>query len=122
LCATFGDSGGQPRQLLGIKAQLADWRRAVDHAHTVAWADTARLGLFGSSFSGGHVVAIAAEDRRIAAVVSRAPFHDGIATVGTLGARNTARLGCHAIIDVLGARAGRGPHYSPALAEPGGLR
>jgi dienelactone hydrolase len=117
----FGDSGGQPRQLLDIKAQLADWRRAVDYALGVAWADPTRLALFGSSFSGGHVVAIAAEDPRVAAVVSQAPFHDGIATVRTLGARNTARLGFHALIDLVGAAAGRGPHYIPAVAEPGGL-
>jgi dienelactone hydrolase len=117
----FGDSSGQPRQLLDIKAQLADWRRAVAHARTVDWADTGRLALFGSSFSGGHVVAIAADDPGVAAVVSQAPFHDGIATVRALGARNTARLGLHALIDQVGALAGRAPHYIPAVAAPGGL-
>jgi dienelactone hydrolase len=119
----FGDSSGQPRQLLDIKAQLADWRRAVAHARTVDWADTGRLALFGSSFSGGHVVAIAADDPGVAAVVSQAPFHDveqvigaeldGAADVGP-GHRNRARRGPP--VDV---RHGLPDHLEPArLPDP----
>ena len=36
-----------------------------------------RVAVWGSSFSGGHVVAVAAEDPDIAAVVSQAPFTTG---------------------------------------------
>src|SRR3954447_24665152 len=51
----FGSSGGEPRQLLDIDAQLADWRTALGWAR----ARYERVGLFGSSFGGGHVIEIA---------------------------------------------------------------
>ena len=58
----FGASGGRPRQVVDIPAQLDDWRQAVSFARGIPWADPARVALFGTSFSGGHVVFIGAED------------------------------------------------------------
>jgi fermentation-respiration switch protein FrsA (DUF1100 family) len=52
----FGDSQGEPRQLLDIGRQLADWRAAIGYARTVDGIDPARIALWGSSFSGGHDV------------------------------------------------------------------
>lgn len=117
----FGASGGEPRQLLDIRAQLDDWRRAIAYARTVPWVDLQRVALFGSSFSGGHVVALAAEDHAIAAIVAQCPFQDGLATVPMLGWANVAKLTGHAIVDQVGAWRGRPPHYIPAVAEPGGM-
>src|SRR3954468_15586392 len=57
----FGASGGEPRQLLDIGRQLADWRAAVAYAR----GQFERVALFGSSFSGGHVLAIGATDSAI---------------------------------------------------------
>src|SRR3954471_13134199 len=68
----FGASAGQPRQLLDIQAQLADWRAAVSSARE----RFGRVGLFGSSFGGGHVLEIAADDHEIAAVVAQCPMTD----------------------------------------------
>ena len=73
----FGASQGEPRQLLSIARQLADWRAAVAHARNLPDVDARRVAVWGSSFSGGHVVAVAAGDPAIAAVVSQAPFTDG---------------------------------------------
>ncbi|MDN5931699.1 MAG: alpha/beta fold hydrolase, partial [Pseudonocardia sp.] len=56
----FGDSGGSPRQVLDIAAQRADWRAAVAHARTTPGIDAGRVALWGTSFSGGHVLAVAA--------------------------------------------------------------
>jgi pimeloyl-ACP methyl ester carboxylesterase len=42
--------------------------------------DAERLALWGTSFSGGHVIVTAAQDQRIAAIVSQVPFTDGLAT------------------------------------------
>lgn len=117
----FGASGGEPRQLLDIRAQLDDWRRAIAYARTLSWVDQGRLGLFGSSFSGGHVVQLASEDHTVAAIVAQCPFSDGLATVAVLGWGNVAKLTAHAVVDQVRAWLGRKPHYVPAVAEPGGL-
>ncbi|WP_232376498.1 alpha/beta hydrolase [Amycolatopsis aidingensis] len=115
----FGASGGQPRQLLDITCQLHDWHHAVAYARSLDWVDPARIALFGSSYSGGHVVTVAAEDPRIAAVVAQCPFSDGLATVRRIGPLPALRLTGHALLDQLGALAGRQPHYVPAVAAPG---
>ena len=76
----FGSSGGEPRQLLDISRQHADFRRALAYARDLDWVDPKGVGLFGSSFSGGHVLAVGAADGRVAAIVSQCPFTDGLAT------------------------------------------
>ena len=48
----FGDSGGQPRQLLDIGRQLDDWRAAIAFARSLEEVDGDRIGLWGTSFSG----------------------------------------------------------------------
>lgn len=67
----FGDSEGEPRQLLDIGSQLRDWEAAVAFARGRDGVDPERVGLWGTSFAGGHVLAVAAGDPRVAAVVSR---------------------------------------------------
>jgi fermentation-respiration switch protein FrsA (DUF1100 family) len=77
----LGDSGGEPRQ------HIDPWRQTLDMATVVGWladrpeVDPERLGVWGSSFSGGEVIALAATDRRLKAVVANAPF----AGLGDLG-------------------------------------
>lgn len=83
------------------------------------WVDSDRVALFGTSFSGGHVLAVAAQDRRIAAVVAQCPFVDGLATVRAVGLN--ARLALAGLKDQLRAAAGRPPHYVPAVGPPGSL-
>ncbi|HYF27363.1 MAG TPA: alpha/beta fold hydrolase [Baekduia sp.] len=115
----FGASEGEPRQLLDIGRQHDDFRAAVAHARSLDWVDPDRVALFGSSFSGGHVVAVAAGDPRIAAIVAQCPFQDGLATLPKLGAANVAKLTAAGIADQAGALLGRGPHYIPAVGKPG---
>src|ERR671925_204684 len=49
-------SEGEPRQLLNIRRQLDDWHAALAFARSLEEVDAERVGLWGSSFSGGHVV------------------------------------------------------------------
>ena len=116
---SFGASGGEPRQVVSIRAQLDDWRAAVAYARGLDWVDPERLALFGSSFSGGHVTTLAAEDHRVAALVAQCPFEDGLATLGTLHPRDLVRLVALALKDQLAAALGRPPVYIPAVAAPG---
>jgi pimeloyl-ACP methyl ester carboxylesterase len=115
----FGASAGEPRQLLDIASQQADFHAAIAHARALDWVDPKRVALFGSSFSGGHVIAVAAQDQRIAAIVAQCPFTDGLASLPKLGLKNIMRATVAALRDQLGAFAGRAPYYIPAIGAPG---
>ena len=81
----FGASSGEPRQLLDITRQLADWAAAIAFVRSRAEIDPGRVALWGTSFSGGHVIETAARDRQIAAVVAQVPFVDGLRNLPSLG-------------------------------------
>lgn len=115
----FGASAGEPRQLLDIRRQLADYRAAISFARTLRWADQQRIALFGSSFSGGHVLSLGAREQGIAAIVAQCPFTDGLASLPKLGLRNIAWATAAGLWDQLGALAGRSPYYIPAVGPPG---
>ena len=116
---TFGASEGEPRQLLDIAAQHADWRAAIRWLRARPEVNSARVGLWGTSFSGGHVQHLAASDPEVAAVVAQAPFCDGRAD--PLPPWQTARLVAASLRDRLHARLGLGPHYIGAVGHPGDL-
>jgi len=74
----LGDSGGTPRQRFRRGAQLEDWRNAVAFARTLDGVAVERIVLWGFSFSGGHVVTLAAGRDDIAAAIVLCPFVDGL--------------------------------------------
>jgi pimeloyl-ACP methyl ester carboxylesterase len=113
----FGDSGGEPRQLLDIGEQLDDWRSAIAHAR----GRFSRVGLFGSSFGGGHVLAIGAEDPGLGAIVAQCPMTDGLLATLRVPPRTSVKLARAALQDVARSLAGRPPLLVPAVGEPGEL-
>ena len=115
----FGDSGGQPRQLLDIGRQLDDWAAALRYARTLEEIDTSRIALWGTSFGGGHVLIAAARDGGVAAVVSQCPFTDGVAA--TRAAPPGALIGAtgHALRDVAAKVRGRPPVTVPLVGPLG---
>jgi len=117
----FGASDGEPRQILSIRKQHRDWRTAIDHARTLPGVDTGRLVLWGTSFSGGHVAAVAPGGRGIAAVISQVPHLDGIATALAAGVKQNLRLGFASFRDFLRMITGRKPYYVDIVAAPGEL-
>jgi fermentation-respiration switch protein FrsA (DUF1100 family) len=117
----FGAGEGEPRQLLSIAGQLEDWNAAIAHARSLDGIDPKRIALWGSSFSGGHVVATAAGDPEVAAVVSQAPFTDGISAMRANPPVAVLRQGLAGIRDAISALLGREPHYIPAVGPPGSL-
>jgi uncharacterized protein len=131
----FGDSDGAPRELLDIRRQRQDLAAAVGYARGLPEVDPEQVVAWGTSFGGGHVLALAAEDPRLAAAISQCPFTDGIASALALGARSGFKAGLRGVRDVLSSWRGRdpvrvaiaGPPGSTALmsapdAEPGYLR
>ena len=115
----FGRSTGEPRQLLDIGRQQDDYRAVIQWARQREDIDANRIALWGSSFSGGHVIAVAAGDPRIAAVISQAPFTDSVSAIAAMPLRNILRAGVAAVRDQVGALLGRSPRYLPAVGAPG---
>src|SRR6266511_1065743 len=64
-----GASDGEPRQEIDPWAQVRDYRHAITYAQTRPEVDPGRIGVWGSSYSGGHVLALGAIDKRIGCVV-----------------------------------------------------
>lgn len=73
----FGASDGEPRQEIDPWAQVRDYRHAITYALTLPEVDNDRIGIWGSSYSGGHVLVVAAIDRRVKAVVAQVPLVSG---------------------------------------------
>ena len=73
--------------------------------------------LWGTSWSGGHIVYVAADDGRIAAVISQTPDLDGARTLLEIarygGVGQLARVTAHGIRDAAGALRGREPAHDP---------
>jgi uncharacterized protein len=121
----FGASEGEPRQLISIRRQLEDYAAAISFARALDGVDGERIVVWGSSFSGGHVVPVAVADGRAAAVVSQVPSMDGVATMLNAARRTgpaaMAKLTVTAVRDLLGSLRGRAPVMAPAVAAPGGV-
>lgn len=115
----FGASDGEPRQLLDIARQQEDWRAAVSFAR--ARAGGLPLVLWGTSFSGGHVITLAAEDDGVAAVIALVPYLSGIASARAITLAQGLRLGRVALEDWVRAALGRSPRYVAAIGRPGEL-
>ena len=119
----FGDSEGEPRQLVSVSRQLADWQAAIDFVRQQAGIDPDRVALWGSSFSGGHVIVAAARDGRVAAVSSQGAMMDGLAAVtnvlGYAGLGGLMKLSTLALRDQGRALVGRKPLYAPIVGRRG---
>lgn len=103
----FGASSGEPRQWLDIKRQLADWRAAISFAAGLDGIDPSRIAIFGTSFSGGHVIRTAAADDRVAAAISQCPFTSGPHSATTLGVLPLLKMTPAIVHDLVLGRTGR---------------
>jgi dienelactone hydrolase len=73
----FGTSGGDLRGDIDPWRQVADWRRAISWLERRPEVDPARIGLWGSSYAGGHAIVLGATDRRLRCVVAQVPTISG---------------------------------------------
>ena len=121
----FGESSGEPRQFAWPPRHRQDYAAAVEFARGLDGVDPERIVLWGTSWSGGHVVYIAADDPRIAAVISQTPDLDGLATLRQIG--RYAGLGQQLKLTRLGIRDAvrmardEEPLMIPAVGPPGTL-
>lgn len=115
----FGDSDGEPRQVLDIKAQHADWRAALGFARQLPGVDSARVVAWGTSLAGGHVIALAGSGVPLTAVIAQVPHVSGPAAVAATGVLASLRLAPSALRDQLRAWRHRAPVYVDSAGAPG---
>ncbi|MHB1165835.1 MAG: alpha/beta hydrolase [Candidatus Nanopelagicales bacterium] len=118
----LGVSDGEPRQHLDPWMQIRDYQNALSFLGARPEVDADRLGAWGISYSGGHVIVLAATDPRVKAIVSQIPVIDGYENMrrvhGTMGYRRLWER-------ILADRAARFAdpearlHIPHATAEPG---
>ena len=111
----FGESEGQPRGLLKVRLQHEDWNAAIAHARSLGYS---RIVLWGSSFAGGHVLAIAAERDDLSGVIAQVPHISGLATALALPIAKLPRMAFAIIADAVLSLFGR-RHMIKAFAPVG---
>ncbi|MHB8532557.1 MAG: alpha/beta hydrolase [Solirubrobacteraceae bacterium] len=121
----FGASDGEPRQLVSPARQLEDYAAAVGFARALPEVDPDRIVVWGTSFSGGHVVEVAIADGRVAAAIAQTPAMDGVATLikawRYAGAGTLNRFTLTGLRDALAALRGRPPVMLPVVGPPGSV-
>lgn len=115
---SFGASDGEPRQEIDPWAQVRDYRHAITYATTRSDVDANRIGVWGSSYSGGHVLTVGAIDRRVKAVVAQVPLVSGHDNFRTL-VRSDFIAGFRQAFDDdrLGRSQGKEPQMVAVIAE-----
>jgi dienelactone hydrolase len=114
----FGDSGGEPRQLVSINQQLADWESVLTWVKSHQDLDTTRVAIWGTSFGGGHAIRTAAKHPELRAAIAQCPFTDGIATASATGPIAPLKALPFVALDMLAAHHGGKPVMIRLAGEP----
>ena len=117
----WGASEGTPRRILDIGKQQADWEAAIAHVRRLDGIDTRRVVAWGSSFGGGHVMNLAAQDNDLAAAIVQVPHVSGPASAFSQSPVLVARLILGGVRDQVRAWTGRAPYRIAAVGRPGNV-
>jgi dipeptidyl aminopeptidase/acylaminoacyl peptidase len=110
----LGQSSGALRGEIDPWAQIRDMRAVIGYAAALDRVDPARIGLWGTSYSGGHVLVVAALDRRVRCVVAQVFTVDGFAAVQGRTPADAARQFAERVTaDIAGRAAGAAPARVP---------
>lgn len=117
----FGESEGEPRQVVHTGKQREDYHAAIRFARGLDTINPDKIAIWGSSFAGGHVLAVAAKDPRIVAVIGVVPFIDASkgAGSGKASAGVELKLLFAALRDAVHGILGFPPHLVPVIGSPG---
>jgi pimeloyl-ACP methyl ester carboxylesterase len=118
---SFGESGGEPRQVPSVSRQLEDVRAAIGFARSCTEIDPQRIALWGNSLGGSHVVVVASCDPKIVAVVSQVPFNGFPKRVEGRTAWQTLKLLGAIVLDAVRGGFGLSPFYIPLVGPRGTL-
>jgi len=124
----FGGSAAirnEQRQLIDPRCQLEDWHAALRYVSSLHEVDGQRIGLWGSSFAGGHVISIAGSDWsksfQLRAVVAQVPHCDSRTVLKNAGIKQSLGFAGNilkgAMLSMFGIH-----HTVPMIAEVGDPR
>lgn len=92
----FGSSDGTRRQHIDPNWQIEDYKNGISFLETLDEVDSDRIGAWGLSYSGGHVLIVGATDPRVKCIASQIPVIDGYRNMrrvhGTIGFRAFEQL------------------------------
>ena len=114
----WGKSTGEPRGLIDVELQIEDWNNVINYVSKLPQVDAQRIGVFGSSFGGGHVIRLAATNPLVRATVSQCPFTDGLASARTVGLLPLPKLALLSLWDTFFSSKNE-PVRVPLLGKPG---
>lgn len=121
----FGESEGEPRQLFTIANQIEDLKAAIKYVRNRKEINPDKIGLWGTSASGGYGLIIAAQDPNITCTVGQCPaldsHEDSKLMVQREGILFILKLFVHAQRDKGRSRFGLSPHRVPIVGRPGTL-
>ena len=116
----FGGSSGTPRHLVVPTRQREDYRAAMAFVRGDPRVDARRIALWGTSFSGGHVLAVAADSPPgVQAVVSQVPFVSGTASTLAYPFRYQLPATVLGLLDAMRGALGVSPLTVPVVQERG---
>lgn len=109
-----------------VKLISEDYTAAINYARSLKEIDPARIALWGTSLSGGHVIVTAAMDNKIACVCAQCPLLDGnvggMEVVKRVGIWHILRIAFgHALRDLVRSWLGLSPHKIPLVVKPGSI-
>jgi len=118
---TFGSSEGSPRNNVDPIHHGEDWDAAIAHGRSLTDIDPERISLWGTSFSGAHVVCAAARDGNIQSLIGLMPFSGADTETSQLPWTDYFRYTIAAMWDRLKTATTGEPHYIPVIGPPGSL-
>ncbi|MCX8124066.1 MAG: alpha/beta fold hydrolase [Spirochaetes bacterium] len=114
----FGKSEGEIQRLVYHVHHIEDYHSAIAYARTIPSIDTSKIFLWGTSYSGGHVLTVASQDTTIAGAIAQVPFVDGLATAFNLPLKNIFWGIWYGMLDMVMALVGAPPVTIPMVATP----
>lgn len=115
----FGKSGGQPRRVVDGKEHVKDWLSAIDAISQRADVDGQRLGIWGTSYSGGQVLMAGAERPSVVKAVSaQVPFVSGFSSSLNYPIKYQPVAAWYALRDLLRSDKDE-PLYVPVISPDG---
>ena len=109
----FGASDGNRRQWINVKKQLEDWNSAIEFVKNDDRINREELMLFGSSFSGGHVIWLSAHRNDIKATIAQCPYTDTMATIKAVSPLYVLKKAPFVVADIISCLTG----YHPVMLK-----
>jgi len=121
---SFGGSEGEPRNLVSPTRHLEDWDSAIEYVikNLGDKVDVNNIALWGSSFSGGHVLVTAAKSARkdhIKAVISQVPYLSALSSVVSFagaGITPLLKVSLFSLVDLVRGLMGLSRYYLPVVS------